>query len=51
MPRSPTTFNAPATGEAMADLILNGRSAIDLTPFDPARLPPLAADELALERR
>ena len=35
-------LNAPATGEAMADLILDGRSgALDLSPFDPARLHPL----------
>ncbi len=31
-------LNAPASGEAMAGLILEGRSAsVDLTPFDPAR--------------
>lgn len=29
---------APATGAAIADLILDGRSDVDLTPFDPARL-------------
>jgi glycine/D-amino acid oxidase-like deaminating enzyme len=35
-------LNAPATGEAMADLIVNGASRnVDLTPFDPARLRPL----------
>jgi glycine/D-amino acid oxidase-like deaminating enzyme len=34
-------LNAPATGEAMAELILDGAAAhVDLTPFDPARLPP-----------
>jgi glycine/D-amino acid oxidase-like deaminating enzyme len=33
-------LNAPATGEAMADLILDGAAHfIDLKPFDPARLP------------
>jgi glycine/D-amino acid oxidase-like deaminating enzyme len=33
-------LNAPATGEAMAQLILDGRAeAVDLSPFDPARLP------------
>ncbi len=32
-------LNAPATGEAMAELILEGRaSAVDLTPFAPGRL-------------
>jgi glycine/D-amino acid oxidase-like deaminating enzyme len=32
-------LNAPATGEAMAELILNGRThAVDLASFDPARL-------------
>jgi len=35
-------LNAPATGEAMAELILEGAArAVDLAPFDPARLPPL----------
>jgi glycine/D-amino acid oxidase-like deaminating enzyme len=35
-------LNAPATGEAMADLIVEGAArTVDLTPFDPARLPPL----------
>src|SRR5262249_33672174 len=34
-------LNAPATGEAMAELILDGAAqAVDLDPFDPARLPP-----------
>jgi glycine/D-amino acid oxidase-like deaminating enzyme len=34
-------LNAPATGEAMADLILDGAArAVHLSPFDPARLPP-----------
>jgi glycine/D-amino acid oxidase-like deaminating enzyme len=34
-------LNAPATGEAMAELILDGRAlSVDLAPFDPARLPP-----------
>ena len=32
-------LNAPATGEALAELILDGAArAIDLAPFDPARL-------------
>ena len=40
----------PATGEAMAELIIDGAaSTIDLSPFDPARLPPLKASELAFE--
>ena len=30
-------LNAPATGEALAELILDGRSRIDLSAFDPAR--------------
>jgi glycine/D-amino acid oxidase-like deaminating enzyme len=35
-------LNAPATGEAMAELIADGRAqTIDLAPFDPARLRPL----------
>jgi len=35
-------LNAPATGEAMADLIVDGSAhAVDLAPFDPGRLPRL----------
>ena len=35
-------LNAPATGEAMAQLIAEGRTReVDLAPFDPARLAPL----------
>src|SRR6202047_1173843 len=35
-------LNAPATGEAMAELISDGAAhTIDLSPFDPGRLPPL----------
>jgi glycine/D-amino acid oxidase-like deaminating enzyme len=35
-------LNAPATGEALAELIADGRTrSVDLAPFDPARLPPL----------
>ncbi len=31
-------LNAPATGEAIAELILSGQTkAVDLAPFDPAR--------------
>ena len=34
-------LNAPATGEAMADLIIDGAArTIDLSPFDPGRLRP-----------
>jgi glycine/D-amino acid oxidase-like deaminating enzyme len=35
-------LNAPATGEAMAELIVDGSArTIDLGAFDPARLSPL----------
>lgn len=34
-------LNAPATGEALAQLIVDGTAQIDLSPFDPARLSPL----------
>jgi glycine/D-amino acid oxidase-like deaminating enzyme len=35
-------LNAPATGEAMAQLIVEGTArSVDLSPFDPARLPRL----------
>jgi len=35
-------LNAPATGEAMAELIADGTArTVDLSPFDPGRLPPL----------
>ena len=35
-------LNAPATGEAMAELILDGAArTIDLAPFDPGGLRPL----------
>ncbi len=37
-------LNAPATGEALAELIVEGAArTVDLAPFDPARLPPLSA--------
>ncbi len=37
-------LNGPATGEAMAELIVDGAaSTVDVTPFDPARLGPRAA--------
>jgi glycine/D-amino acid oxidase-like deaminating enzyme len=32
-------LNAPATGEAMAELILEGRTTVDLDAFAPGRLP------------
>lgn len=35
-------LNAPATGEAMAELILDGGAqTVDVGPFNPARLPPV----------
>jgi glycine/D-amino acid oxidase-like deaminating enzyme len=35
-------LNAPATGEAMSELILDGEARrVDLSPFAPGRLPPL----------
>ena len=34
-------LNAPATGEAMAELVTDGAETIDLSPFDPGRLRPL----------
>jgi glycine/D-amino acid oxidase-like deaminating enzyme len=35
-------LNAPATGEAIAELIADGAAhTVDLAPFDPGRLPPL----------
>ena len=37
-------LNAPATGEAMAELIADGAARnVDLSPFDPGRLRPLDA--------
>jgi len=34
-------LNAPATGEAMADLVADGAAhSVDLSPFDPGRIPP-----------
>jgi len=42
-------LNAPATGEAIAELILDGRAkTVDLSPFDPARLRPLDPARLRL---
>jgi glycine/D-amino acid oxidase-like deaminating enzyme len=40
-------LNAPATGEALAELILDGRTrTVDLQAFDPARLPALQPDAI-----
>ena len=40
-------LNGPATGEAMAELLLQGAAQhIDLTPFNPARQPPLDPDRV-----
>lgn len=40
-------LNAPATGEAMAELIVDGAARnVDLAPFDPARMRPLDPSRL-----
>jgi glycine/D-amino acid oxidase-like deaminating enzyme len=40
-------LNAPATGEALALLIADGATGeVDLSPFDPARLPPFDPSQL-----
>ena len=45
-------LNAPATGEAMAELILDGAArTVDLAPFDPARLAALDPERAAVNRR
>jgi glycine/D-amino acid oxidase-like deaminating enzyme len=45
-------LNAPATGEAMAELILNGAAgSVDLSPLDPARLTALDPDRISVTRR
>ena len=37
-------LNGPATGEAVAKLIVDGAAAtVDITPFNPARLPAFKA--------
>ncbi len=42
-------LNAPATGEAMAELIADGAArSVDLSPFNPGRLPPLDPARLKL---
>ena len=44
-------LNAPATGEAMAELIRDGAaSTVDLSPFDPARLAALMPERVAVTR-
>ena len=41
-------LNAPATGEAMAELIVDGAAqTVDLAAFDPGRLPPLRSGAAA----
>jgi glycine/D-amino acid oxidase-like deaminating enzyme len=45
-------LNAPATAEAMAELILDGAPRrIDLSPFDPARLAALDPERVTVTRR
>jgi glycine/D-amino acid oxidase-like deaminating enzyme len=42
-------LNAPATGEALAELILDGAArTVDLAPFDPVRLRPFDARRLRI---
>ena len=43
-------LNAPATGEAVAELIADGAATtVDLAPFDPARLAPLESGAVRVE--
>jgi glycine/D-amino acid oxidase-like deaminating enzyme len=45
-------LNAPATGEAVADLIIDGAAhSIDLSPFDPGRIPPFDPARLRRARQ
>ncbi len=45
-------LNAPATGEAMAELVLDGAArTVDLSPFDPARLAAAHPARVAVTRR
>ncbi len=39
-------LNAPATGEAMAELLVDGEAKLDLSAFDPARLRVLPAEDV-----
>ena len=42
-------LNAPASGEAMAELVASGRTRhVDLAPFDPGRLPPFDPAALSI---
>jgi hypothetical protein len=42
-------LDAPATGEAMAELILDGAAhTVDLKPFDPGRMPPFDCASLRM---
>jgi glycine/D-amino acid oxidase-like deaminating enzyme len=42
-------LNAPATGEALAELVADGSAmTTDLTPFDPARLRPLDPESIRI---
>ena len=44
-------LNAPATAEALAELMLDGAArTIDLSPFDPSRLPALSPGRIATTR-
>ena len=41
-------LNAPATGEALTELILgDGETTVDLRPFDPGRMAALAPDDVS----
>jgi glycine/D-amino acid oxidase-like deaminating enzyme len=45
-------LNAPATGEAVAELILDGAAhSVDLSPFNPARLAALDPNRVSVARR
>ncbi|MGI4946448.1 MAG: NAD(P)/FAD-dependent oxidoreductase [Janthinobacterium lividum] len=45
-------LNAPATGEAMAELVLDGTAhTVDLSPFDPARFGRISRERVAIFRR
>jgi glycine/D-amino acid oxidase-like deaminating enzyme len=45
-------LNAPATGEAVAELVLDGAArTVDLSPFDPARFGRLARERVTVARR
>lgn len=39
-------LNAPATGEAMAELLTDGEARLDLSPFDPGRLAVMRGPEI-----